>query len=621
MAGKPKYGPEDRKRWEQAALAGFSTRQVALNCGVPWGAVADHLKAVGLFERNYKANRKLTPEMITEMIALYKAGKGSTTLAAKFGVDKKRVLDMLNEFGDGTRPRSDRVHGKREVRSKFKRAKRGVWGRASAGNHDAFSKLDREAFYWLGFIVADGSIGLTGVKYGAAPTVGLTLSASDADHIHKFLIYLGLDRKPNIHTGEGYAGNTGIASSSYGSRAVVGRIRALGILENKGKDQVNVVAQILAESPDFWRGVWDGDGSLASVTGPYLAGSLPHLNQWRAFAIYHGLVFKEPRWCKTTYRCEMPGFDQAPALCALLKWEDADQPALLRKRVSAHRLQGRSVTFPIIVNEGICHTFTHEGITISGIVYKDLLVVRVNPILHNEEALDQRLGKRRAHGFWVRARARCYEHGCLRLMLIMPGDRDRAWQSLIASRTGKLPKGKGARSYEMIRCAGPVAGEFYEQQHIQGAVGGRSYALVEGLSPRAVLTMAKPGAARAIGPGGMLTRFAVQGHIPGAASRLLAAALLDRPQDILTFSDHRYTDGWVYRTLGFEAVREVAPDHRYWRDGKALHKSSLQKARIAAMGEDIAEATETELTRRLGYVRLYDMGKTRWELKMKKPGP
>lgn len=621
MGGKrKKYSPEVRKVWEDLALTGQSANKIAIQCGVPWSSVSDHLKEVGLFERNYTANRKLTPEMIAEMIKLYKEGKGSTTLAKMFKVDKKRVLDMLNQFGDGTRSRSDRINGKREVRSKFKRDKRGVWGKASAGNHDAFKVLDREALYWLGYVAADGSIGMTGTKHGAQPTVGVVASTCDVDHVQKFLIYLGLGRRPNVHVSDGYAGKTGMVSTSYGSTAVVARMRALGIVENKGKDQVNVFAPALTESVDFWRGLWDGDGSLASVAGPYLAGSLPHLNQWHGFASRHGLIFNEPYWRDTTYRCEMPGFEQASALCALLQWDDLEQPALLRKRVSAHHLSGRTTPCPLVVNEGTSHDALHEGIEISGIVYKNFYLVRVNPMQHHEQALERRLGVKQARGFWVRARARFHQDG-LRLMLIMPGDREGAWQSLVASRTRALAKGKGARSYSVIRCSGLVAGEFYEQQHIQGAVGGRSYALVEDLSVHAVMTMAKPSAARAVGPGGMLTRFAVQGHIPGAASRLLAAALLDRPQDLFTFSDHRYTDGGVYRTLGFEAVKDLPPDYRYWRGGKIVHKSALQKKRIAAMGEDITDATETELAQRMGYVRLYDMGKTKWELKMKMPGP
>jgi hypothetical protein len=113
----------------------------------------------------------------------------------------------------------------------------------------------------------------------------------------------------------------------------------------------------------------------------------------------------------------------------------------------------------------------------------------------------------------------------------------------------------------------------------------------------------------------MLSRFAVSGHVPGGASRLLMAAQIDRIEDVITFSDHRYTDGVVYSRIGFSRVSELPPSYSYWRGGLCYHKSELQRKHLWSESGGITDETEYELASRLGYSRIYDMGKTKWLFK------
>lgn len=119
----------------------------------------------------------------------------------------------------------------------------------------------------------------------------------------------------------------------------------------------------------------------------------------------------------------------------------------------------------------------------------------------------------------------------------------------------------------------------------------------------------------------MLARFAVKGHVPGAASRLLAAALGDRPQDIITFSDHRYTNGGVYAKIGFEEVAHIPPSYLYVKNGRVFNKAELQKKSLFLEAGVMTDETEAAIAARLGYLRMYDAGKTKWILHQKKQPP
>lgn len=107
----------------------------------------------------------------------------------------------------------------------------------------------------------------------------------------------------------------------------------------------------------------------------------------------------------------------------------------------------------------------------------------------------------------------------------------------------------------------------------------------------------------------ILDRYAVKSGImvQGGARRLfneiVKIAREESIQQIVSFSDLRYSSGGVYERLGFRLDKKLPPDY-YWVGGRTRWNKS--KFRVPA-GISEREKWESE-----GYYRVFDCGKDRW---------
>lgn len=88
---------------------------------------------------------------------------------------------------------------------------------------------------------------------------------------------------------------------------------------------------------------------------------------------------------------------------------------------------------------------------------------------------------------------------------------------------------------------------------------------------------------------------------------------------IISFSDNNYSNGNVYKALGFDLANNIPPDYKYVFKGKRYHKAKFRKSGIFKkfdIPEDMKNATEWELMKYLGYDRIWDTGKKKWEMKI-----
>lgn len=115
-----------------------------------------------------------------------------------------------------------------------------------------FKPLTDKSKYWIGFLMADGSV------YGNR--VSLSLGKKDKDHIHKFKKFLKCDNK--IHTNYDDRHSNKMNKISFKSKVVVNYLNNFGIIENKCN---GTKVKNLKNSVDFWRGMVDGDGYLSIV--------------------------------------------------------------------------------------------------------------------------------------------------------------------------------------------------------------------------------------------------------------------------------------------------------------------------------------------------------------------
>lgn len=84
---------------------------------------------------------------------------------------------------------------------------------------------------------------------------------------------------------------------------------------------------------------------------------------------------------------------------------------------------------------------------------------------------------------------------------------------------------------------------------------------------------------------------------------------------IISWSDNRFSDGNVYKKTGFRKTAELAQDYSYVyykapkkRESKQSFKKGLIKCR--------ENQTERERALELGYSRIWDCGKIRWEMEI-----
>jgi hypothetical protein len=110
--------------------------------------------------------------------------------------------------------------------------------------------------------------------------------------------------------------------------------------------------------------------------------------------------------------------------------------------------------------------------------------------------------------------------------------------------------------------------------------------------------------------------------VSGGASKLLSYFVKTYGhsyENIISFSDNNYSNGNVYGSLGFDLVNNLKQDYKYTKKGKSYHKAGFRKSNIFSkfdIPEDMKNATEWELMQYLGYDRIWDTGKKKWEMKI-----
>jgi len=176
------------------------------------------------------------------MIEAYLGGASAREAAEPFGYSYAACIFALKKHGIPRRSRS-------EARRKY------------AVDEDYFSEINgEEKAYWLGFLSADGCVTERG-------QVSLRLSIGDKCHIEKFVTSLASEHP--IRTGE-----VKVEGITYQYAVVVvcsmklaHDLMSLGVVPQKSLKMFpcDSVPQHLVRH--YWRGIFDGDGSIFQVGG------------------------------------------------------------------------------------------------------------------------------------------------------------------------------------------------------------------------------------------------------------------------------------------------------------------------------------------------------------------
>lgn len=191
-------------------------------------------------------------------------------------------------------------------------------------------------------------------------------------------------------------------------------------------------------------------------------------------------------------------------------------------------------------------------------------------------------------------------------------ERPECIKNKILNLCGRSTKGVGARKLSVRPIAVSAAKDFTQRHHIQGRVQGitDAFGAFEGDRLVAVMTFS-----RQRGTGKIeLSRFCTDGKIySGAFSKMFKTAVREKAYThVLSFADRRYSDGGLYEKAGFKHTGNTPVDYRYVRGKKTFAKRSFTKDNIKKRF-GMEGRTEREMMDALGYERIYDCGKMRFE--------
>jgi len=160
--------------------------------------------------------------------------------------------------------------------------------------------------------------------------------------------------------------------------------------------------------------------------------------------------------------------------------------------------------------------------------------------------------------------------------------------------------------------------DFLNQNHIQGFVASK---LVYGLyyNNNLVSLMCfdkKEGRLNMSENEWNLNRFCnlLNHQIIGGASKLLNHFIRENnPSRIISYADKDWSNGNLYKVLGFKLVNESKPDYKYIVDNIRKSKQNFTKSKLQKLGHDIS-LTESQIMDNLGINKIYDCGKMKFEL-------
>jgi hypothetical protein len=241
---------------------------------------------------------------------------------------------------------------------------------------------------------------------------------------------------------------------------------------------------------------------------------------------------------------------------------------------------------------------------------------------HKESNLHRAGGGQRSHI----DKMRMAEENGIRLITIFEDewrDRQNQIKNFLKSVLKKNEHTIYARKCEVRAIQDPdIAKNFLNENHIQGkAKHVMSFGLYYNNELVAVMTGSKHHRINDERKTLILNRLAFKDgyNIVGGASRLLKALEISAKScgfdKIVSWSDNRWSQGNVYKKLGFTLINEYRQDYSYvYQEGpiqRRIQKQACKKADLARKGA--IGNTENEMAKSIGYERIWDCGKKVWQ--------
>ena len=198
-------------------------------------------------------------------------------------------------------------------------------------------------------------------------------------------------------------------------------------------------------------------------------------------------------------------------------------------------------------------------------------------------------------------------------------------KSMILNKLNKTPNKIYARKTEIKEITdNKLIRDFLDQNHIQGFVGSK---IKLGLFIDNELISLMTFGSRRIAMGKKSTnegefellRFCnkLNTNVIGGASRLFKYFIRNyNPSEITTYADRSFSQGKLYKTLGFEYIGKTQPNYYYIINKHKKHRFNFRKDILVKEGFD-SNKTEHEIMLERKIFRIYDSGNLKFEYQKK----
>lgn len=191
------------------------------------------------------------------------------------------------------------------------------------------------------------------------------------------------------------------------------------------------------------------------------------------------------------------------------------------------------------------------------------------------------------------------------------------WKSIIANCLG-ASKRIHARKCQVVELSATESNNFLNQNHLQGANNANvKLGLKHDDQLVAVMTFSKPRFNKKYQ--WELVRFCnlLNHTVVGGSSKLLKYFINKyTPQSLISYADVRYSNGDMYKKLGFEFVKYTSPSYIYIKADKILSRFATQKHRLSKLLKSFdSNKTEQQNMLDAGYRKMWDAGTMLFEYK------
>ena len=207
---------------------------------------------------------------------------------------------------------------------------------------------------------------------------------------------------------------------------------------------------------------------------------------------------------------------------------------------------------------------------------------------------------------------KCLEKG-IQLIHVWEDDWDfnkQIIESIILNKLGKTPNKIMARKCEIREISNnELIRNFLNNNHIQGFVGSSiKIGLFYNNELISLMTFKNTNNVYE------LNRFCtkINTNVIGGASKLFKYFIKNyKYEKIISFSNNDYSDGGLYKKLGFTKIKDVRTDYSYLLKNKRFHKFNFRKKSLSKIF-DINIKTEHEICLENNIFKIYDSGKIKW---------